>query len=328
MHCDNPKTFTCALILLLLILTLPSKSFGEATQFAQSAGFDRDQARARSVKILLQSRRDNGVLRRADIGSGFLISADGLFVTAYHVMKYCLEASRSDAGFSVAIDCSREHPKVQYIAQNNGREFEIEVVSHLRREESTLSGLQSPDDAIKLRDFVVGRLKIPPGARVPYWPLRDFKNGTIDLTRPHADFELKPLVPPRRVFVAGYAEDRDFAIAEGFLNVTEDFQRGYFAANIPLYPREHLEAWGIPADTEWGIAVENHMSGGAVVDFSGSVVGVVIGAMERSAAILSIENLLETFFSRAAAPGTQPAVLLTPTKAPLYLRTSAERASP
>jgi hypothetical protein len=62
------------------------------------------------------------------------------------------------------------------------------------------------------------------------------------------------------------------------------------------------------------------MSGGAAVDSSGSLVGVVVNGNENTAGILSIENVLETFFSKAGKPGTRPAIILTPTKTPLYLR--------
>jgi hypothetical protein len=66
--------------------------------------------------------------------------------------------------------------------------------------------------------------------------------------------------------------------------------------------------------------VENHMSGGAVVDAAGTVVGVIVNGNSNTAGILSIENVLETFFSRAAEAGAEPAVRLMPTATPLYLR--------
>ncbi|MGH7831366.1 MAG: S1 family peptidase, partial [Candidatus Binatia bacterium] len=265
--------------------------------------------------------------KQANLGSGFLISPDGLFVTAYHVMKYCLRNKQGRHGFSVSVNCSTENPKLQYRAQNGGREFEIELISHLRKEDSTNGDVQTPDEIIKLRDFVIGRLKGASGMRFPYWELRDFKNSTIDLTHPRADFELRPLVPPKRVFIAGYPRNRDFAIAHGFLNLTEDRRRGYFAADIPVYANHYLETQGIPADTKWGIGVENNMSGGAVIDLSGSVIGVVVNGDAKTAGVLSIENFLETFFSRSARPAAQPAVFLAPTKTPLYLRAAPESAA-
>jgi hypothetical protein len=317
----------CALTLAILF---PSPARGtyltEPTQLqAEGARFTWDDARDRSVKILVQFQDQHGNRKQTDLGSGFLISADGLFVTAYHVMKYCLKNTPSKSGFSVAIDCSTEHPALQYRAINRDREFEIELVSHLTREESIKGDVQTPDDTIKRRDFVIGRLKsAPPGVKFPHWDLEDFHRGMIDLARPAADFELKPLAPPKKVFFAGYPGDRDFAIAQGFLNLADDRHRGYFAADIALYERRYLESQGIPADTEWGIAVENHMSGGAVVDFYGNVVGMVVNGAARTAGVLSIENFLATFFSRSAKPGARPAVFLSPTRTPLYLRDSAE----
>jgi hypothetical protein len=66
--------------------------------------------------------------------------------------------------------------------------------------------------------------------------------------------------------------------------------------------------------------VENHMSGGAVADATGTLVGVVVNGNSNTAGILSIENVVETFFSRAGESGARPAVRLTPTETPLYLR--------
>jgi hypothetical protein len=292
---------------------------------AEGAPFTWEEAHSKSVKIVVQYKDRDGSSKRADVGSGFLISPDGLFVTAYHVMKYCLKNNQGSSGFSVAVNCSTEHPVLEYRAQNRGHEFEIELISHLKGEESTKGDVQTPDEIIKLRDFVIGRLKSPAGARFPYWELRDFNKGMIDLTRAGADFELRPLVPPKKVFITGYGTERDFAIARGFLNLTEDQHRGYFAADVPVYESRYLEAVGIPTDTQWGIGVENHMSGGAVIDFSGRVVGVIVNGDARTAGILSIENFLETFFSRSARPGAQPAVFLIPTNAPLYLKDASEK---
>lgn len=296
---------------------------------AEGAGFSWEDARSRSVRISVQHRDKNGEWKQSHMGSGFLISSDGLFVTAYHVMKYCLNNHQTTAGFSVAVNCTTEHPVLRYRAQNRkNEEFEVEVISHLTREESVKGDVQTPDDTIKRRDFVIGRLKSArAGAGFSHWNLADFRRGAIDLSRPAADFELKPLTPPKKVFLAGYPGDRDFAIAQGFLNLADDRRRGYFAADIPLYESRYLESHGIPADTKWGIPVENHMSGGVVVDFAGNVVGVIVNGHERTAGVLSIENFLETFFSRSAKPGTRPAVFLSPTRTPLYLRDSSEPAA-
>ncbi|HEY3303160.1 MAG TPA: serine protease [Candidatus Binatia bacterium] len=323
----------CFIFGLILVLSFPSVAetnfLTEPTQLAaEGARFTWEDAQSKSVKILIQYKERDGSWKQTDLGSGFLISSDGLFVTAYHVMKYCLKNNQTKSGYSVSVDCSAEHPLLRYRAQNRGKEFEIELVSHLTSEESTKAGVQTPDDTIKRRDFVIGRLKRPqPGVGFPHWELRDFQKGMIDLTRPAADFDLKPLVPPKKVYLAGYPGDRDFAIARGFLNLTDDRHRGYFAADIELYESRYLEAQGIPSDTKWGIAVENHMSGGAVVDFSGNVVGVIVNGDARTAGVLSIENFLETFFSRSPAPGKRPAVFLGPAKTPLYLRDGSESAA-
>jgi hypothetical protein len=326
---DRHRVFNLPLCALILFLLFPSRAWSnylaEPKQLlAEGAGFGWEEARSKSVKVLVQYRDLNGNRRRVGLGSGFLISPDGLFVTAYHVMKHCLKDQQGIDEFSVALDCSSGGSRLQYLAESGGREFEIELVSHLKKDDSTSGEIQTPDEIIKLRDFVIGRLKGAAGARFPYWELRDFSSGTIDLSRPRADFELRPLTPPKRVFIAGYPHDRGFSIAHGFLNLTEDRHRGYFAADIPVYASQYLEKQGIPADTKWGIGVENHMSGGAVIEPSGSIVGVVVNGDSRTAGVLSIENFLETFFSRSAPPGTPPAVVLAPTNTPLYLKESTE----
>jgi hypothetical protein len=318
--------FNLSISVLSLLVLSPSAArstyLSEPIQLvAEGARFTWEDARSRSVKILVQYKDQDGNWNQSEMGSGFLISSDGLFVTAYHVMKYCLKNSQRQSGFAVSVDCSSAHPRLQYKAQNGGQDFEIELVSHLSREQSSKSDVQTPDETIKLRDFVIGRLKsVSSGAGFPHWELKDFQKGMIDLSRPAADFELKPLVPPKKVFVAGYPGRRDFAIARGFLNLTDERHRGYFAADIALYENRYLEAEGIPLDTQWGIGVENHMSGGAVVDGSGNVIGLIVNGNGRTAGVLSIENFLETFFSRSAEPGARPAVFLTPTNAPLYLK--------
>src|SRR5262245_15910078 len=202
---------------------------------AQGANFSWPEARSKSLKILVEYQDKDGEWRRASIGSGFLISSDGLFVSAYHVMKYCLQGQRGVTGFSVDRDCSPDHSRVRYRAQNNGREFGVKIVSHLTEMDSTSSKqFYSPDETIKQRDFIIGKLKAAPETHFLHWSLRDFAAGRIDVKNPRADFELKPLLPPKWVFVAGYPEDRDFEISAGFLNLTDENNRGYFAADYKL----------------------------------------------------------------------------------------------
>jgi hypothetical protein len=103
----------------------------------------------------------------------------------------------------------------------------------------------------------------------------------------------------------------------------DENHRGYFAADYKLYAPAYLERQGISPDTQWGMRVENHMSGGAVVDASGALVGIVVNGNRNTAGILSIENVLETFFSRNGKADAPPSIILTPTKTPLYLRESS-----
>ena len=272
------------------------------------------------MKIVVDYQ-DGDQWKRASLGSGFLISPDGLFVSAYHVMKYCLQRQKGTSGFAVNRDCSPAHSRVRYTAQNGDQEFGIEILSHLAEEDSTNGkDSHSPDEIIKHRDFVIGKLKAKPEVRFSYWALRDFDRGLINLNNPRADFELKPLLPPKRVFIAGYPQHRDFEISSGFLNLTDDKNRGYFAADYKVYPAGYLERVGISPETKWGMRVENHMSGGPVVDASGYLVGIVVNGNNTTAGVLSIENVLETFFSRVGESGTYPSIILAPNKTPLYLK--------
>jgi S1-C subfamily serine protease len=66
--------------------------------------------------------------------------------------------------------------------------------------------------------------------------------------------------------------------------------------------------------------VVNHMSGGPVVDAAGNVIGIVVNGNRNTAGVLSIENVLSTFFSKVGKSNVQPAVILNPTETPLYLR--------
>jgi trypsin-like peptidase len=297
-------------------------------EFAASKGvaFTWSHAQSRSVQILLEYRDPSGAWRRVTLGSGFLLSSDGLFLTAYHVMKYCLAAQRDTSGLSVKIDCSTARPGVRYIAVNEGKEFPIEVISHLKEADST-SGKEkhTPDEILKQRDFVVGKLKTDI-TTFSFWRLKDFDHTAIDVNNPSADFQLTPLLPPKRVFIAGFPNDGNFVMSEGFLNLTEKHKRGYFAVDMKVYTTPYLESQGVAIDTQWGMRVENHMSGGAVVDSSGYVVGLVVNGNESTAGVLSIENILATFFSRAGSGGASPAVLLNPTDAPLFLKVETKAA--
>ena len=311
-------------VFLLLLPSAASSNFiTSAEQLSSFTGvtFNWPAAKSKSLKILLEYRDSAGNWHRVSLGSGFLVSADGLFVTAYHVMKYCLQAQRDTSGLDVRIDCSIVHPRLRYIAINDGKEFEIQIISYLNEADST-KGKEShaPDEIIKQRDFVICKLKTDAAAPFPYWNLRDFDEGSIDLKNPRADFQLTPLMPPRRVFIIGFPNDRDFVISEGFLNLTERKRRGYFAADLNVYTTAYLESQGVAVDTKWGLRVENHMSGGVVVDASGFVIGLVVNGNHNTAGILSIENILSTFFSRAGSAGARPAVVLNPTDTPLYLK--------
>jgi hypothetical protein len=236
-------------------------------------------------------------------------------------MEYCLLGQRQVNRFAESVDCSTAQPRVRYSAVNGDREYQIEILSHLSEADSTNGkNVHTPDEIIKQRDFVIGKLITQPGTGFSYWQLPDFKPDTISLRNPRADFELQPLLPPKKVFIAGYPRDRDLVIAFGFLNLRDENHRGYFAADYKLYAPGYLEKQGISPDTRWGMRVENHMSGGAVLDTTGSLVGVVVNGNKNTAAILSIENIMENFFSRTGRLGASPAVILTPTETPLYLR--------
>lgn len=310
-------------LLLLLLFPLPVAAgwITDAEQLAASgAAFSWSDAEAKTVKIFVEVRQPDGNWKRASLGSGFLISPDGLFLTAYHVMKFCLAQNKAADGLAVRLDCALG-AGARYKALAAGREFDIEVVSHLSEMESTRGkDAHTPDEIIKQRDFVVGRLKGAAPARFNYWRARDFDESAIDLKQPGADFHLTPLMPPRRVFIVGFPKGRDCVISEGFLNLTEKHRRGYFAANYKVYAAGYLESQGIAADTRWGISVANHMSGGPVVDAAGYVVGMVVNGNQENAAVISIENVLSTFFSRNRGAQEKPALRLAPSQTPLYLR--------
>jgi hypothetical protein len=318
----------CALITALIFPPPVLSNFINGTEelSAEGAGFSWDEARSKSLRIVVEYHDRTGTVRQSGLGSGFLISADGLFVTAYHVMKHCLENQKEKAIFSGGLNCSAEHPVLRYKALNGNQEFEVEIISHLKERDSIgRSNSQTPDETIKQRDFVIGKLKADPKTVFRHWPIRDFREGTIDLSNPSADFELQPLFPPKKVFIAGYPERRDFVITHGFLNLTEANRRGYFATDLKVYTPAYLNNQGISADTRWGIRVQNHMSGGPVVDAEGFLVGLVVNGKDNTTGILSIENVLETFLSRSDDAGGKQAVSLTPTNASLYLKKSQEK---
>ena len=322
----KPSTLPLAILIGLCFPSTVSSNFlsGAEDLSAEGAKFGWEEAKSKGLRILVESRDETGKRKQATLGSGFLISRDGLFVTAYHVMKYCLENQSQKASFSAGVNCSASHPALRYKAVNRDQEFEIEIVSYLKEGDSISKKVsQTPDETIKRRDFVIGKLKAGPRSTFSYWSIRDFSEGTVNLTDPGADFELEPLLPPKKVFIVGYPQNRDFVIAYGFLNVTEANRRGYFATDLEIYTPGYLEKQGMARDTKWGIQVENHMSGGAVIDEMGFVVGVVVNGRAKTTGVLSIENVLETFFSRSDSGGKET-VILKPTKAPLYLRTNSE----
>jgi hypothetical protein len=313
-------------LILIAVLLLPapvlSRFITTAEEFSASkdVAFTWTDARSRSVKILLEFRDGDNTWRRVNLGSGFLLSPDGLFVTAYHVMKLCLEAQRETSGLSVKIDCSSARRGTRYVAVNNEKEFPIEVISHLKEADSTNGKTKhTPDEIIKQRDFVIGKLKTGGTGAFPFWPLKDFDQASSDFGNPNADFSLAPMMPPKRVFIAGFPND-DFVMSEGFLNLTEEHRRGYFAADLKVYSAAYLQSQNVAADTQWGMRIENHMSGGAVIDSAGYVVGMVVNGNQNTAGILSIENILATFFLRQGGSEARPALLLNPTNTPLFLK--------
>jgi hypothetical protein len=313
----------CFIVLWLSLTSSASGSYlTHADQLsAVGAKFAWADTEAKTLRIFLEHKDAKGNWQRVNLGSGFLISPGGLFVTAYHVMKYCLQHQKQVSLFSATVDCSPNDSTMRYRALNGGQEFDIQIVSHLKESDSTNGrDFHTPDEIIKNRDFVIGRITAKSDAGFSFWQLQDYKEDTISLANPRADFELKPLFPPKRVFIAGYPLDREFEMAYGFLNLQDENHRGYFAANYKVYRKAYLLREGISPDTEWGMHVDNHMSGGAVIDDFGNLVGIVVNGGKNTAGILSIENIIENFFSRAGNPGAAPALFLSPKKTPLYLR--------
>lgn len=326
------RRYLTAIVFLFVLFLFPppvlSRFITSETEFsAKDVAFTWTHARSKSVKIVLEYRdaEADNEWRRVNLGSGFLLSPDGLFVTAYHVMKYCLQAQRESSGLSVSVDCSTGRSGLRYVAENEDKSFQIEIVSHLKEVDST-NGKEThtPDEIIKQRDFVIGRLKKDSAApSFSFWRIRDYDPKSIEVNNPRADFQLTPLLPPKRVFLAGFPNGYDFVISEGFLNLTEKNRRGYFAADLKVYTVPYLQSQGVAVDTRWGMRIDNHMSGGAVVDSSGFVVGLAVNGNHNTAGILSIENILSTFFSRVST-GARPALVLNPTHTPLYLKRTTD----
>ena len=315
---------------MLLLLAAPNMASGnfitspEEFSHSAAADFTWQDARSKSIKIILEYLDRDEIWQRVNLGSGFLLSPDGIFVTAYHVMKYCLAGRRDSSGHSVQIDCSALR-NARYVAVNGTQEFPIEVVAHLTESDSTKGkDHHSPDEIIKQRDFVVAKLVADPSRKFDFWRLRDFDQSRIDLSNPSAEFTLMPLLPPKRVFIAGFPSGHDFVVSEGFLNLTEKNHRGYFAADMAVYSPAYLDSQGVARDTRWGMRIDNHMSGGAVVDSAGYVVGLVVNGDRKTAGVLSIENVLATFFSKNAGSKSRPAMLLEPNRTPLFLKRDAD----
>jgi hypothetical protein len=297
------------------LITKPEQLAGEGVNFTWR------EVQSKSLSILLQYRNQDGEWQSVNLGSGFLISPDGLFVTAYHVMKYCLSGREGSPGFAVTVECSHDQQPVRYRARNGEREYDIQLLSFLREADATSGkGALTPDEIIKRRDFVIGKLKADKTRSFRHWDLTEFDESRIDLNNPAADFHLTPLMPPKRVFIMGFPKNDQLVISAGFLNLTEKNGRGYFAADYEVYPAEYLHAHGLAPETQWGMQVENHMSGGPVMDSSGRVIGVVVNGNHNTAGVLSIENVLSTFFSRTRLRESAPDVILNPTAKPLYLK--------
>ena len=180
----------------------------------------------------------------------------------------------------------------------------------------------TPDEIMTQKDFVIGKLKSDKTTFL-YWRVRDFEDGTVDADGAREELQLTPMLPPKQVFIAGFPQAEQFAISQGFLNLIEKNQRGYFAVDMNVYTESYLRSQAVALDTEWGMRTQNHMSGGAVVDVHGYVVGLLVNGNASTAAVLSIENILKTFFTRRTNTGDRPAILLDPDLTPLFLKQPA-----
>src|ERR1051325_10491637 len=133
------KTGIIAALFLCLLSGSASAEFmtGPEQLASQGAAFTWEEARARTVRVLLESHKTDGTVVRAPLGSGFLISADGLFVTAYHVMQYCLQSERRESRLATSVECSAKRPGVSYKAEVAGQVYNVEVVSFGKENETT-----------------------------------------------------------------------------------------------------------------------------------------------------------------------------------------------
>jgi len=82
----------------------------------QGVSFTWSDVRAKTLKIVAEYAGEDGNAQQVSLGSGFLISPYGLFVTAYHVMKFCLADVRSASGLAGSVDCSNSNKHVRYRA--------------------------------------------------------------------------------------------------------------------------------------------------------------------------------------------------------------------
>ena len=157
---------TCLFYSLQLVYVTATPSFAgfitTADELAnQGVNFTWSDVRAKTVKIVAEYSDENGAPKQVSLGSGFLISSDGLFVTAYHVMKFYLaEKKRDSSALATVVDCSNPKNLIRYRAYNSEDQFGIEIVSYLSETEST-SGKDrhTPDEIIKHRDFITAQLR-------------------------------------------------------------------------------------------------------------------------------------------------------------------------
>ena len=99
---------------------------------SQGVNFTWSDVSAKTVRIVAEYSDENAAPKQVSLGSGFLISPDGLFVTAYHVMKFCLtEKKRGSSALATVVDCSNPKNLICYRAYNGEDQFGIEIVSYL-----------------------------------------------------------------------------------------------------------------------------------------------------------------------------------------------------
>ena len=84
-------------------------------------------------------------------------------------MKFCLENDKANDGLSVSLDCSMAR-RLRYKALAGEREFDVQIISHLTEMDSPHGkDTHTPDEIIKQRDFVVGKLKSSAPARPMFY---------------------------------------------------------------------------------------------------------------------------------------------------------------